>query len=104
MENDMKDRIDFYLDAFEVIKQKVGDAGIAATLVEQIGKDLRVQAMAANGNSFARNSGWKSAPVHGDEPATTGQLGYLRSLGVNVPAGLNKRNASELIDQALAGR
>ena len=35
-------------------------------------------------------------------PATRRQLGYLNVLGVEVPAGLTKREASRLIDEAVA--
>ena len=37
-----------------------------------------------------------------EEPATDKQLGYLKSLGVEIPENLEKRKASELIDAALA--
>ena len=39
---------------------------------------------------------------NGDEPATEKQIGFLKDLGVKVPAGVSKRRASELIDEAQA--
>ncbi len=37
-----------------------------------------------------------------EEPASGKQIGYLKSLGVEIPKDLSKRRASELIDEALA--
>lgn len=99
---EIQSRIDFYLDAFDAIKKKVGDDQTAALLVEQIGKDSRVQAMTARYHSVS--SGGEKTVIRGDEPASEAQMGYLKRLGVDVPQGVNKQNASELIDAALVGR
>ena len=46
--------------------------------------------------------GLRAASVNGEQPATSKQLGYLKVLGVEVPAELTKQCASELIDEAQA--
>ena len=40
--------------------------------------------------------------VRNNGPATPRQVGYLNVLGVEVPAGLTKRDASRLIDETVA--
>ncbi len=90
---DIQAQVDFYADAFEKANAKLGNAELASLIVQQIGKDLRTaQIQGGSGNSGNSN---------GDVPATPKQLAYLQRLGINVPAGLSKQQASELIDKAL---
>lgn len=88
MENET---INEYAALFDAILKRTDDYGVAIAILEQLGKDRRMTAMherqRSNGNS--------------DVPATSKQLGYLKQLGVETPAGLTKKAASELIDETL---
>ena len=79
-----------YLELFERVKAKVGSDEVALAVVEQVGKDNRVEKMYGNGTKG-------NGAGNGDVPATEKQIGYLKSLGVEVLAGLTKKQASELI-------
>ena len=59
-------------------------------MLQEVGKDGRVERMRS---SVVQNG------TNGEQPATEKQTNYLASLGVDVPAGLTKKAASELIDQ-----
>ena len=91
-------RVAHYLKLFEEVKAKVSDDAVAMAIVEQVGKDSRVEKMSGlrSGNVQGR-----TAEV-GEQPATEKQLGFLRRLNVDIPAGLSKREASRLIDEAQA--
>ena len=85
-------KVDFYADAFEKANAKLGNAELASLIVQQIGKDLRTaQIQGTSGNSGNGNG----------TQATPKQLAYLERLGVDVPAGVTKKQASELIDGAV---
>lgn len=104
MKEETQSRIDFYLEVFKDFKCEVGDGAVAAMLVEQVAKDQRIQAMRSE-SVPTFTSGVKSV-VHGDDPASSAQLAYLKRLGVALPTGvpLTKALASTMLDQALAGR
>ncbi|MCH8823238.1 MAG: hypothetical protein IH984_06980 [Planctomycetes bacterium] len=90
---DIQMKVDFYADAFEKTHVRVGNGELASMIVPQIGKDLRTaQIQNANGNSCKSN---------GDVAATPKQLAYLKRLGVSFEEGLSKKQASELIDEAV---
>jgi hypothetical protein len=79
-----------YLTLFEEIKKKAGgDERIAQAVLVEVTKDRRMEEMREERE--ARNG----------EPATPKQLDYLKNLGVPVSQGLTKKQASELIDEAL---
>lgn len=90
-----QDALARYLALFERAHAVVGDASVAATLVEQVAKDARcvvLSARAGGGDAFAQNGG--------DAPATEKQRGFLHDLGVTeLPEGLTKAQASRLIDE-----
>ncbi|MCH8823242.1 MAG: hypothetical protein IH984_07000 [Planctomycetes bacterium] len=91
---DIQAQVDFYADAFEKAQARVGDGELASLIVQQIGKDLRTaQIQGASG---------KSSNSNGDVLATPKQLAYLKQLGVTVEEGISKKQASELIDEAVA--
>ena len=89
---EMQNRMTEYVDLFEEVRGKVGDDQIAVALVEQVGKDSRTELLRAN----------RAASSEDVDPtaATRKQIGFLKRLGVEVPAGVSKQDASELIDQA----
>ena len=91
MENEIGRRVTHYLEIFEQVRNKVGDEQIAVALVEQVGKDCRVERMHGPGQSTRGN---------GDQEATAKQLAFLRRLRVAVPSELTKIQASALIDEA----
>lgn len=83
-----------YVELFENVKAKVGSDEVALAIVEQVGKDERVERMqSGSGHASRAESG-----VVSDQPATEKQLGYLKKLGVEFGEGLTKQQASALID------
>jgi len=90
----MQDTLKQYLELFEKARVKVSDDSIAMGLVEQVGKDLRVQAM--RGDSAEEQSSGET------QLATDKQIGFLKRLGVSVNSSdrLTKIQASKLIDEA----
>lgn len=69
--------------------KRVNDDHVASVIVQELAKDARMS---------------KPRPASGGQngPATDKQLEYLRNLGVTIPAGLTKQEASSMIDAALA--
>jgi hypothetical protein len=84
----IEERTSAYLNVFEAIHKRVGDERLAAMLLQEIAKDLRMDRMEKNGNGNGK-----------DKPATEKQIAYLKSLGVEAKPGLTKREASLRIDQ-----
>jgi hypothetical protein len=102
-------KVDFYVQVFEKARQRLQDDNAAAAIVEQVGRDVRTALMArqrsggsiSNSNSAAP----RSAPVsNGAEPASIGQLDWLRDLGVLVRPGITRAEASDLIFQRTGRR
>jgi hypothetical protein len=95
---DMQNKLSEYIQLFEKVRAKVNDDNLAMQIVEQVGKDMRVEQM--RGGRTAERASSENAP------ATERQLGLLRRLGVPVStyAHLSKARASELIDEAQAAR
>ena len=95
---DMQNKLSEYIRLFEKVRAKVNDDNLAMQIVEQVGKDMRVEQM-RSGRTPERASSENA-------PATERQLGLLRRLGVPVStyAHLSKARASELIDEAQAAR
>ena len=79
-----------YVELFEDLKARVGSDDVALAIVEQVGKDSRVERMRS---SVVQNG------TNGEQPATGKQIAYLKALKVDVSEGLTKSQASELIDQ-----
>ncbi len=85
MDDEIKQALDQYLDVYAYMRQKVdNDRVVALGLVQEWAKDNRaVQIQAERHN----------------ENATPKQVAYLQRLGVDVPKGLTKQQASQLIDE-----
>jgi hypothetical protein len=92
--NFVDERVDLYVRLFEKIRGKVGDDQLAVALVDQCGKDWRV-------NQMRGREAPREGAANGEAPATPKQLAFLQSLNVkNVPRGLSKADASRMIDEA----
>jgi hypothetical protein len=89
MEKDMKQRVEDYLELFNDIKQSVGDDITARAILAEVSKDRRMDEI----RSEKETSNGK--------PATEKQLAFLKDLGVSFRKGVTKREASELLDEAL---
>lgn len=89
----LQERMAHYLDLFEEVRNRTSSDAAAASIINQIGKDTRMQAIMDE-----RRNTPGSMNGNGDVPATTKQLSFMRQLGLDVPAGLTKKAASELID------
>ena len=66
-------------------------------ILQEIGKDGRVEKMRGVSDVTVA-----SLDSNGEQLATSKQLGFLKRLGVKVPPGLSKLEASRLIDEAQA--
>lgn len=97
MDTETNGRITDYLEVYDRVNPVVKHAEVTATIIEQIGKDTRCEWL-MNGRSNGNGNGHSNG--NGDEAATEKQLGFLKNLGVKVPAGVSKLRASELIDEA----
>ncbi len=104
-------QLNWYLQAFEQVRAKVGDDSVAAAIVEQVGKDVRTQLMndSRSSGSVVRSSeltprGEKRV-VNVDAPASEPQLTLLRKLGVkHIDPETNRGAASQLISELKAQR
>jgi hypothetical protein len=86
----MLGKVEKYLDLFSEIKERTnGDDRLALLVMQEVTKDRRMEEMRAEREQ--RNN----------EPATPKQLQFLKNLKVEIPAGLNKKQASGFIDTAL---
>lgn len=101
MENKNEDRVRAYIELYRELMSQVGDEAVAAAILEQIGKDARVERMAAERTG---RSEWRphDRQSDGEQAATPKQIGWLKRAGIVVPSGTTKAAASAMIDEALA--
>ncbi len=94
MENEIiQSKLDSFIEIYDEVKARTRDEQAAIAILQEVNKDARtekIQTGRGNGNE------------NGSSPATEKQIGYLKKLGVEVAPGLTKREASALIDEALA--
>lgn len=95
MDTTTEERIDEYLEVYGRVKAVVKDAEVVAVVIEQVGKDSRCACL-MEGRSNGNGNG------NGEQRATEKQIGFMESLGIDVPADCTKREASRLIDEAQA--
>lgn len=96
---EIQTRLEFYGDIYERALERVSTSDAACVIVQEIGKDSRQARI--NAGSDENLSGVKRV-INGDEPATDKQRDFLKRLKVkDVPADLNRADASEMIDEAL---
>jgi phage gp16-like protein len=92
MKTSIQAKVDHYLELLEQLKGKVSDEGSAVRILSEIAKDERMDQMREEREGM------------NGEPATTKQLQYMKTLGVEIAPGLTKRQASKLIDHAAMGQ
>ena len=93
------ERLSFYLNLYEQIRRQVGNEQVAASILQEIGKDRRASIIHS---SRQADTGLRSNE-NSSQPATPKQLKFLKQLGVQVSENLTKKEASDLIDRAQAG-
>lgn len=96
MESDTQSTLDAYTSLFQTLKQRLGDAGVATAILQEVARDRRAQQIRDERQA-------KQTKVDG-EAATQKQLEFLKDLKMDIPQGLTKQAASLLIDQGQAGR
>ena len=89
----MQQRIDNYVKVFNDLKVRTGDERTALTILQEVNKDIRMAQIRAE-----RENGSSSDE---DEEVTNRQRAYLKRLGVEIPTGLTKKQASAMIDEAV---
>ena len=98
MEQETKQQaVENYLKLYNEIKARTGDERTAVAILQEVNKDMRMAQIRADRESGNGNGNGNSD----NQPASPRQKNYLKKLGVEIPAGLNKKRASELIDEAL---
>ncbi len=88
------EKIEYYASLLEQIKQRVNDPQVALVILQQIGKDTRMQTI--------QSTQAKENPKDG--PATEKQIGFLKDLGVEIKPGLSRKEASVLISKVKGGQ
>jgi len=84
------ERVGAYVSLYNEILGNVKSEGAALVVLQEMGRDRRVEVIARE--RCRRNE---------DCAATARQRAFLERLGVQIPETLSKKEASELIDQAL---
>ncbi len=87
--------VDKYIELYGQVKANVGSDEIAAVILDQVGKDGRVERMNGNSGFHFESSG-------SSDQITPKQYGMLKHLGVEIPENCTKQQASDLIDTAKA--
>ena len=95
----MKMGVDRYVELFEKVKARVGSDEVATVILEQVGKDNRVRVM--QGSSGELDQPGDARVIMTDDAATEKQLAYLKQLGVSCDDNVTRKEASELIDDAV---
>ena len=99
---EIEGQLDFYASVFNDARDKVNDEQVALAIVEQVGKDMRMKQIFDERRERLSSRQDSGSESNDDRPATEKQIGYLRRLGVKeIPAGLTKKAASQMIDEAL---
>ncbi len=89
MKEDIQAKLGEYLQIYEDLKEKTGDDRAALTLLQEVAKDRRTEEI--RGEREAKNN----------EPATAKQIKFMKKLGMGIPEGVTKKEASMLIDEEL---
>jgi hypothetical protein len=90
MKIDTQTTIDEYASLLEQIRERFGDDADAMIVLQEIRKDTRMKSIQ------------QEKSLNDNVPATEKQLGYLKRLRAEIPNELTKKQASRLIDAALA--
>lgn len=98
MDSAIRGMVDGYFRLFEMIRSKYKlDDDTALRLLQEVAKDIRMDRIRDE-----RHIGQKVVPEQ--EAATERQLRYLENLGATPEKELTKAQASQLIDEMLAGQ
>lgn len=89
MEQIIQAKLDSYMELLEQIKQKTDDERTAVSLLQEVSKDRRMEAI--RDEREAKNS----------MPATEKQKKFMKKLGIDFPDTVTKQEASMLIDEEL---
>lgn len=89
MNTNIEGKLEGYLELFEEIKGRVKDDILARTILSEVSKDRRMEQIR------------EEREMKNGEPATTRQLQFMKKLGIEIPAGVTKQQASALIDEEL---
>ena len=91
------DRVNSYNELYDQVLERVGDKVLALGLIQEAAKDRRMDVISQ------RESGRSSTGSQENGIEATGkQIGWLKSRGVEIPAGLTKSRASDMIDEIKA--
>ena len=86
---DVQTKIGEYVELIEAIREEFDDPATAMAVLQELRKDARAEEI-RHGRGFSST---------GELPATEKQIGYLETLGGQVPqSGLTRSQASRLID------
>jgi hypothetical protein len=89
MDESTKEKVADYLEVFNEIKKKTDDSTVAIALLSEICKDRRMQEIK------------EQKEANNNESATERQKRFMKNLGIKIPQGVTKKEASMLIDEEL---
>jgi len=89
MEKTIQEKLDGYVKLLGDIRSKVGDERTAVSLLQEMGKDQRMDRMS------------EEREMRNNKPATVKQKRFMDSLGIRYPKNVTKQEASVLIDEEL---
>jgi len=90
MEKTIQEKLDGYVKLLGDIRSKVGDERTAVSLLQEMGKDQRMDRMS------------EEREMRNSQPATEKQKKFMDKLGISYPKKLTKQEASVLIDEELS--
>lgn len=101
MENTTQERLDEYVSLLEEIQERVGDERASVTILSEISKDRRMDAIrmdAIREDQERRKNGYNGANGNGyEKPATAKQKYKLDSMGIRYWDDITLTQASILI-------
>ena len=89
MNPNIQGKLEKYLELFQEIRGKVDDERTALTLLQEVSKDRRMEQIR------------EEREMKNGEPATTRQLQFMKKLGIEIPPGITKKQASLMLDEEL---
>ena len=90
MDESIQAKLDNYMELLEQIKGKTDDERTAVSLLQEVSKDRRMEAI--RDEREAKNN----------MPATEKQKKFMKKLGIDFPETVTKQEASLLIDEELS--
>jgi hypothetical protein len=87
MDEDVKEKLNGYLELLNEIKEKTENEQTAIALLQEIGRAMRMERMI------------EEREARSNEPATAKQRRFMDNLGIKYPQNLSKQDASALIDE-----